>query len=94
LLPSETEKIGKEKEKNKFVEREADPKRRRKERKTDRKQRKKLKINCCLCVSLLLQVTVIFTAGKEGKRRRSHARSTRFQAFPTEAREPTCHQWW
>jgi len=46
-----------------------------------------------LCVLLLLQVTVIFTVGEKGKRRRSQARSTRFQTFLAEAREPTCHQW-
>jgi hypothetical protein len=39
------------------------------------KKKKKLKINCCLCVFLLLQVTVIFTAGREGKRGGNRSRS-------------------
>jgi hypothetical protein len=37
--------------------------------------KRKLKINCCLCVFLLLQVTVIFTAGREGKRGGNRSRS-------------------
>jgi len=37
--------------------------------------KRKLKINCYLCVFLLLQVTVIFTAGKEGNRGGNCSRS-------------------
>jgi hypothetical protein len=46
-------------------------------RKEDRKQRiirskrRKIKVNCYLCVFLLLQVTVALTAGRDEKRRRS-----------------------
>jgi hypothetical protein len=39
------------------------------------KKKKKLKINCCLCVFLLLQVTVIFTADREGNRGGNSSRS-------------------
>jgi hypothetical protein len=34
---------------------------------------------------------LFLTAGEEGKRRRSQARSTSFQVFPVEAREPMRH---
>jgi len=45
------------------------------------------------CVFLLLQVTVVVTIGRKGKRRRKLAKSTCFWALPVAAHEPTRCQW-
>jgi len=42
---------------------------------------------------LLLLVTMVLTASREGKKRRKQARSTCFRALPEAAHEPMRHQW-
>ena len=76
---------------------------RRKEQQTGKKERReanlktvkqKLKSIVLLWFYLLLQVTVFLTTNKEGKGRRSWAKSSTFHFLLAAARETMCRQWW